>query len=398
MHAIHDAGYKKLFSNKTIFRELIQTFVRESWVKDLDFDHCETLDKSFIADHYKETESDLIYKVRFRGHDAYLFVLLEFQSYVDRFMAVRVLSYVTSFYLDYARDNKHVRKLPPVFPIVLYNGDRRWTAPTTLSALLQEPTLLGKYTPRFQYFKVAEREYSKEELLRIRNIVSTLFLAEAYYDRELIINECLSVFRHEDDRQAVSLLLNWFRQLMEHGQVQAGDYRELELVFRDVEEAKGMLITALEKERKKMRAEMRVEVREEVRAEVAQEVRAEVAQEVRAEVAQEVRAEVAQEVRAEVAQEVRAEVAQEVRAEVAQEVRAESLAEGKSVGLIEGLQEGIILSLNAKFGEMALPLFPEIRQIHDIALLQEVMTIIVRSEQLVTIKDVIERGKRTSSN
>ena len=342
MHTIHDAGYKKLFSNKTIFRELIQTFVREHWVKDLDFTNCEALDKSFVADHYKETESDLIYKVKFRGHDAYLFVLMEFQSSVDRFMAVRVLSYVTSFYLDYAHDNKEVRKLPPVFPIVLYNGDRRWTAPTTLSALLQEPTLLGKYTPRFQYFKVAEREYSKEELLRIRNIVSTLFLAEAYYDRELIISECLSVFRHEDDRQAVSLLLNWFRQLMEHGQVQASDYRELELVYQDVEEAKGMLITALEKERKKMRAEMRAEVRE--------------------------------------------------------EVRAESLAEGKSVGLIEGLQEGIILSLNAKFGEMALPLFPEIRQLHDIALLQELMTIIIRSEQLATIKDVIERGKRTSGN
>ena len=386
MHTIHDAGYKKLFSNKTIFRELIQTFVRENWVKDLDFTDCEALDKSFVADHYKETESDLIYKVKFRGHDAYLFVLMEFQSSVDRFMAVRVLSYVTSFYLDYAHDNKEVRKLPPVFPIVLYNGDRRWTAPTTLSALLQEPTLLGKYTPRFQYFKVAEREYSKEELLRIRNIVSTLFLAEAYYDRELIINECLSVFRHEDDRQAVSLLLNWFRQLMEHGQVQAGDYRELELVYQDVEEAKGMLITALEKERKKMRAEMRAEVREEVRGEVREEVRGEVREEVRGEVREEVRGEVREEVRG------------EVREEVAQEVRAESLAEGKSVGLIEGLQEGIILSLNAKFGEMALPLFPEIRQLHDIALLQELMTIIIRSEQLATIKDVIERGKRTSGN
>ena len=386
MHTIHDAGYKKLFSNKTIFRELIQTFVREHWVKDLDFTNCEALDKSFVADHYKETESDLIYKVKFRGHDAYLFVLMEFQSSVDRFMAVRVLSYVTSFYLDYAHDNKEVRKLPPVFPIVLYNGDRRWTAPTTLSALLQEPTLLGKYTPRFQYFKVAEREYSKEELLRIRNIVSTLFLAEAYYDRELIISECLSVFRHEDDRQAVSLLLNWFRQLMEHGQVQASDYRELELVYQDVEEAKGMLITALEKERKKMRAEMRAEVREEVRGEVREEVRGEVREEVRGEVREEVRGEVREEVRG------------EVREEVAQEVRAESLAEGKSVGLIEGLQEGIILSLNAKFGEMALPLFPEIRQLHDIALLQELMTIIIRSEQLATIKDVIERGKRTSGN
>lgn len=36
--------------------------------------------------------------------------------------------------------------------------------------------------PRFKYFKVAENEFSREELLKIRNIVSTLFLAESHYE------------------------------------------------------------------------------------------------------------------------------------------------------------------------------------------------------------------------
>jgi hypothetical protein len=35
---IHDSGYKILFSNRTIFRQLIQTFVEEKWVQRLDFD------------------------------------------------------------------------------------------------------------------------------------------------------------------------------------------------------------------------------------------------------------------------------------------------------------------------------------------------------------------------
>ena len=60
MPTIHDSGYKKLFSNKVIFRQLIETFVKEDWVKDLDFDSCDTVDKSFISEHYKETESDII--------------------------------------------------------------------------------------------------------------------------------------------------------------------------------------------------------------------------------------------------------------------------------------------------------------------------------------------------
>lgn len=56
MKHIHDKGYKKLFSNPTIFRQLLETFVQEEWVRRVDFSHCERLDKSFVSDHYKETE------------------------------------------------------------------------------------------------------------------------------------------------------------------------------------------------------------------------------------------------------------------------------------------------------------------------------------------------------
>ena len=74
--SIHDSGYKKLFSNRTIFRQLIETFIEEDWVKELDFSSCETLDKSFISDHYKETESDLIYQVNLRDKIIYIYILL----------------------------------------------------------------------------------------------------------------------------------------------------------------------------------------------------------------------------------------------------------------------------------------------------------------------------------
>src|ERR1700712_453603 len=124
---IHDSGYKKLFSNHTIFRQLMEAFIPEAWVKDLDFSECETLDKSFVSDHYKATESDLIYKVKVAGETVYIYILLEFQSTSPRCMAVRVLNYITSFYLDYVNSQRRKKdlKLPVVFPIVLYNGANR---------------------------------------------------------------------------------------------------------------------------------------------------------------------------------------------------------------------------------------------------------------------------------
>ena len=41
---IHDSGYKYLFSNRTFFRQLLETFVDEAWVREADFEPAETID------------------------------------------------------------------------------------------------------------------------------------------------------------------------------------------------------------------------------------------------------------------------------------------------------------------------------------------------------------------
>ena len=249
---IHDSGYKKLFSNRTIFRQLIETFVNQEWVHSLDFDTCEPLDKSFISEHYKETESDLIYKIQSQDREVYIYILIEFQSTVDPFMALRVLNYITNFYMDFLVNNKSVQKLPAVFPIVLYNGEARWTAPVNLSELIEQTPPLGAFGLDFQYFLIAENQYSQEALLKIRNIVSTLFLAESYYDVKVLEVELLNLFSSERDRQAVSLFLNWFKQLAFHGRLESDDYESLESIYRTEEEVKTMLVTALERERQQI--------------------------------------------------------------------------------------------------------------------------------------------------
>jgi uncharacterized protein YlbG (UPF0298 family) len=66
----HDHGYKYLFSNPTLVRYLITTFVKEDWVKGIDFTRMEKLDKEFIGEEYDRRESDIIYKVSFQGKEA----------------------------------------------------------------------------------------------------------------------------------------------------------------------------------------------------------------------------------------------------------------------------------------------------------------------------------------
>ena len=167
-------------------------------------------------------------------------------------MALRVLNYITNFYMDFLVNNREVKKLPALFPIVLYNGSAPWTAPVNLAALIEQNPPLGRFTLDFEYFLIAENQYSQEALLKIRNIVSTLFLAESHYDVEMLEAELLNLYSSAEDKQAVSLFLNWFKQLAVHGRIESADYQALEYVYQNEEEVKTMLVTALEREREQI--------------------------------------------------------------------------------------------------------------------------------------------------
>jgi hypothetical protein len=157
--------------------------------------------------------------------------LLKFQCTVDWFMALRVLGYLVDFYRDYLKERRRVKYLPPVFPIVLYNGDRKWSASTRLEELIEGYDLIGRFGVSFEYFKIAENEFGRERLLKIRNIVSTLFLAEAHDDLSALTGELLGLFDRKADKQAVSLFLNGLRQLAIHGRIEADDYEALSEVY-----------------------------------------------------------------------------------------------------------------------------------------------------------------------
>ena len=94
-HHPHDKGYKQLLSNKKTFLELIRTFVREDWAKEIDEDDLVLVNKSYILQDFSEKEADVVYRLRTREDDVIFYVLLELQSTVDYTMPFRLLLYMT---------------------------------------------------------------------------------------------------------------------------------------------------------------------------------------------------------------------------------------------------------------------------------------------------------------
>jgi predicted transposase/invertase (TIGR01784 family) len=182
-HNLHDSGYKKLFSSHVMIKQLLTGFVNEDWVKNIEYSSLQKIDKSFISEEFAERESDIIYKAKFKGQDIYIFILLEFQSTVDKFMSLRMLHYIIELYEDLIR-NHRLKTLPSVFPVMLYNGEKKWTAPEELSILI-ENSIPEKYIPKFSYYKIAENEFSKDFLKSLKNAVAALFYSENCSGSEL---------------------------------------------------------------------------------------------------------------------------------------------------------------------------------------------------------------------
>ncbi len=243
----HDRRYKKLFSHPVLLRELLESFVKEDFVSDLDFSTLERLDKSFVTDRFREKESDLIYKINFRGEEVYIYLLIEFQSTVERFMALRILRYICEFY-EFLVQQK-VKKLPPVFPLLLYNGDKKWTVKQNIRELINH-VIPDKYIPDFSYYPVVENEISKKTLLKIENAVSAIFYVENSSIEETRENilEIVKLMMTESP-EVLTLFKNWLNDLLGHQ-----DYTIIESIT-EIEETHEMFATALKKHDDELRRE-----------------------------------------------------------------------------------------------------------------------------------------------
>lgn len=185
LNTSHDKGYKWLLSSREIFMQLLNSFVKESWVKEIDANKLKRTDKSFIAKDFLEKEADLVYEVNLRGQTVVFYILLELQRKVDFSMPYRLLNYMSGIWQNHLNllpkevtiEQKDVR-LPAIIPIVLYNGEKPWTAPRSFREMLGAEHLFGNHLLNFTYILLDVNRYTDKELLEISNTIGAAFLLD----------------------------------------------------------------------------------------------------------------------------------------------------------------------------------------------------------------------------
>ena len=177
----HDAAYKEFFSNPDMVKSLVRDFIPGEFVKDFDFDKLELCGNEYITPEMGQRQDDIVWRVRWRDNWCYIYILLEFQSAQDYWMALRIAVYTGLLWQALIKSGvvKPGDMLPPVLPIVLYNGEKKWGAPTNLRSLIARPHKeLVKYQLSQKYFLLDENRISDLILKKAKGEAGYIFRFE----------------------------------------------------------------------------------------------------------------------------------------------------------------------------------------------------------------------------
>jgi hypothetical protein len=222
MSGAHDLEYKQLFAHPEIVRDLLSGFTSFSCLGELSLSAFERVNGAFVNDSPAERHGDMVWRVRLADDWLFVFLLLEFQSRSDRWMALRMQVYVGLLYQDLIKrhDIAILDKLPPVLPLVLYNGVAAWNAETDLAELLMtSPDGLAAFQPAQRYVLIDQHALDPAALVQQKNLVAALFQLELA-PTEAVFNEQFAVVSLwlSDEAQAPLLdaISRWAKQYRSH--------------------------------------------------------------------------------------------------------------------------------------------------------------------------------------
>ena len=232
----HDQIYKAIFSHRIAVEHLLR-FVAgmiddgPAWLGAFEPETLEQAPTERIDQTLHRHLSDMVWRVRLRDGGAedwaYLFVLIEFQSAVDRLMALRVRTYTDMLYrgLWDGRRFGASDRLPPVLPVVLYNGASPWTAAASVEELVAPearppapaaavPVFAGSSYVTLDVGRAEGGESAPEDVV---SLVIGIERMSSQEDGYATLVEAFSVLRGAEHRALRRVFHTWFSLLVGPG-------------------------------------------------------------------------------------------------------------------------------------------------------------------------------------
>ena len=143
----HDSLIKKALENPLIAEEFLTQYLPEEYKALIDLSTIKPEKETYVEESLKAKLSDMVFSVRMhdktedKTNNAFIYALVEHQSYSDYWIAFRLLKYSL---LLLERHTSGKNKLPIILPLVIYNGKARYKAPKNIFELFAYPGIARK--------------------------------------------------------------------------------------------------------------------------------------------------------------------------------------------------------------------------------------------------------------
>ena len=208
----HDKFFKSTFSDISIARDFLDNYLPIELRKVVNLDRIKLENGSFIDNELKEYQSDLLFRVDVMGEEGYVYFLMEHKSYQHKPVIFQILKYMLKIWEAKLKEED---KLPIIFPLVIYHGEKRWKIHKSLGEFIygfeKIPTEVRKYIPNYEYELYDISSYTQEEIkgqavLRITmEFMKNFSIGDIEETKELIKRTILTLNELDQKEKATEL-------------------------------------------------------------------------------------------------------------------------------------------------------------------------------------------------
>jgi hypothetical protein len=181
----HDCFFRENFVRPAIARDVLRHVLPGELLADVDLERLVISPDTFVTEALRKIYSDLIYQIPYRDSTLLVYLLFEHKSQPEHWVLLQILRYTVASGELYRDQHPKAKTLPPIFPLVLYHGQKHWRAPARFHELIDPlPESLKPFVPQFGY---ALHDISARSRTEIKGAVLSrliqLALRHIYSDR-----------------------------------------------------------------------------------------------------------------------------------------------------------------------------------------------------------------------
>ena len=164
LHQPHDRFFRAAFGRVDLARELLADALPPSFLERLDLGSLQVSGESFVDPQLTAHQSDILVRTRLRGSPLLVYVLVEHKSSPYRWTLLQCLGYMVRIWERERAHNPRAPTLPPLVPLIVYHGRRRWRYPLDFAGYFLPDAELAPFVPRFTSLMLDLRERRDDAL------------------------------------------------------------------------------------------------------------------------------------------------------------------------------------------------------------------------------------------